>query len=92
MGGTVLSISDYITVQAARNAELRLSEVMAHIAVKASLDLRPNTKDSAAYNVECVRSYLETHLGASRKEVARALGISHSQAIRAVEKLRSEWK
>ena len=86
-----MSLTDYFATCDARNAELRLSNMMAHIAAKASLDLRPNTKDSALYNLERVRSYLETHLGASQKETAYELDISISQARYIFRKLRKEW-
>jgi hypothetical protein len=52
---------------------------------------RPGVHLISAYNVERVRSYMETHLGCSAKEVAHALELSGDQARRAVRKIRSEW-
>jgi hypothetical protein len=51
----------------------------------------PSVQLAAAHNVERVRSYMETHLGCSAKEVAYALDLSGDQARRAVRKIRSEW-
>lgn len=47
---------------------------------------------SAALNLERVRSYMETHLGCTTKEVAYALDLSGDQARRSVRKIRLEWQ
>jgi hypothetical protein len=59
--------------------------------IAAQAQIRPSMHLAAAYNVERVRSYMETHLGCSAKEVAHALKLSGDQARRAVRKIRSEW-
>jgi hypothetical protein len=46
---------------------------------------------NAAKNVERVRTFMNSHLGCSPKEVAFALDLSGDQARRAFRKIRSEW-
>jgi hypothetical protein len=58
----------------------------------ASAQLSPSVHDTAAFNMERVRGYYETHLGCSRKEAARDLGLSWTQVQHAVGKLRAEWR
>lgn len=53
--------------------------------------VRPNIHYTAALNVEKVRSYMETHLGCTAREIAYALNISYDQARNSVRKIRSEW-
>ena len=55
----------------------------------ASAQLSPSVHDTAAFNMERVRGYYETHLGCCRKEAAR---VSWTQVQHAVRKLRAEWK
>lgn len=53
--------------------------------------VRPNIHYAAALNVERARSFMETHLGCSAKEVAYALGVSDDRARRLVRRIRAEW-
>lgn len=55
------------------------------------IDMRPNAHYTAALNLERVRGYMESHLGCSGKDIARALDMSIDQAMRAMRKIRSEW-
>lgn len=45
----------------------------------------------AAYNLECVRTYMEMHLGCTAREVAYGLNLSYDQAKRSVDRIRKEW-
>lgn len=60
-------------------------------AVAHTFNISPSVHLSAAYNLELVREYMESHLGCTAKEVAHALDLSGDQARRAVRKIRSAW-
>ena len=45
-----------------------------------------------AYNLERVRGYLETHLGAQLKDIMRALDMSENTARHYMNKIRAEWR
>lgn len=53
--------------------------------------MRPSGKIIGAANLEAVREYLATHLGASNRECAIALGLSEMSVGRHVKTLRKEW-
>jgi hypothetical protein len=45
-----------------------------------------------AYNLERVRGYLETHLGAQLKDIMRSLEMSENTARYYMNQLRCEWR
>lgn len=65
---------------------------MADLARLAAMaQIRPNVHYTAALNVERARSFMETHLGCTAREVARHLGVSDDRARRIVRRIRAEW-
>ncbi|WP_448043763.1 hypothetical protein [Bradyrhizobium liaoningense] len=59
--------------------------------IAAMTQIRPNVHYAAALNVERARSFMETHLGCTAREVARELGVSDDRARRLVRRIRAEW-
>jgi hypothetical protein len=68
---------------------LQYTDDLARLA--AMVQLRPNMQYTAALNVERARSFMETHLGCTAREVARHLGVSDDRARRLVRRIRAEW-
>jgi hypothetical protein len=63
-----------------------------HLArIAAMHSVRPNVHYAAALNVERARSFMETHLGCTAREVAQHLGVSDDRARRLVRRIRAEW-
>jgi hypothetical protein len=53
---------------------------------------RQGIRNTAAHNLERVRSYCEDHPGCTQKHICRALDLTPTQVHYAVVKLRATWK
>ena len=60
-------------------------------ALKTSLRLDKGSKELMSFNTEKVKGYYESHLGCTRGEAARSVGLCTKTVSKALRSIRKEW-